>query len=170
MNPAYRSSMEDVTVVYPNLKDKKDVFFAALMDGHGGIAFLFYYKNVGCATASFVASRIGDNLYDALQVKEFSTMEDVLRYTFLYTDVECRYQNLMASGCTCASVTIVYNEQTNERTLYSANIGDSRVLLYSNGVVTRLSYVYINFLNNLHRITKLRMLMKSIELSLLEVW
>ena len=142
MNPAYRSSMEDVTVVHPNLKDNKNIFFTALMDGHGGICFVFHCEIVGCATASFVASRIGNNLNDALQIKEFSTMEDVLRYTFLYTDIECRYQNLMASGCTCASVTIVYNEQTNERTLYSANIGDSRVLLYSNGVVTRLSYVY----------------------------
>ena len=64
-----------------------------------------------------------------------------MRYTFIYTDVECRLQNLMASGCTCASVAIVYDENTNERVIYAANIGDSRVLFYSNGVVSRLSYV-----------------------------
>lgn len=37
MNPTYRTSMEDMSVVYPILKDKQNVFFAALMDGHGGI-------------------------------------------------------------------------------------------------------------------------------------
>lgn len=48
----------------------------------------------------------------------------------------------MASGCTCAAIAIVYDEKTNERMLYSANIGDSRVLFYSNGIVSRLSYVF----------------------------
>ena len=53
----------------------------------------------------------------------------------------------MASGCTCASIAIVYDEKTNERVVYAANIGDSRVLYYSNGIVSRLSYV-IEFIQN----------------------
>lgn len=61
MNAAYRSSMEDVCVVSPALQNDSDIFFAALMDGHGG-----------CATASFVASRIGENLGKALHEKDLN--------------------------------------------------------------------------------------------------
>lgn len=142
MNPAYRASMEDVCVICPSLKDNPNIFFTALMDGHGGINYWISFIIIGCATASFVASRIGENLYEALQQRDLPTIEDALRYAFLYTDIECRLQNLMASGCTCASIIIIYNEETKERMLYSANIGDSRVLLFANGVVTRLSYVW----------------------------
>ena len=139
--------MEDVSVIHPRLKDHPNIFFAALMDGHGGKKSNQNDKRIGCATASFVASRIGENLHDALQQRDLTTFEDVLRYTFIYTDVECRLQNLMASGCTCASIAIVYDEKTNERVVYAANIGDSRVLYYSNGIVSRLSYV-IEFIQN----------------------
>ena len=37
MNPSYRSSMEDTVVIEPTLKDDPNIFFAALMDGHGGL-------------------------------------------------------------------------------------------------------------------------------------
>ena len=36
MNPNYRPSMEDATVIIPSLPVNKNVFFASLMDGHGG--------------------------------------------------------------------------------------------------------------------------------------
>lgn len=147
MNPIYRCAMEDVSVIHPRLKDHPNIFFAALMDGHGGKKSNQNDKRIGCATASFVASRIGENLHNALQQRDLTTFEDILRYTFIYTDVECRLQNLMASGCTCASIAIVYDEKTNERVVYAANIGDSRVLYYSNGIVSRLSYV-IEFIQN----------------------
>ena len=37
MNPSYRSSMEDTVVIEPALKNNPNIFFAALMDGHGGL-------------------------------------------------------------------------------------------------------------------------------------
>lgn len=37
MNPSYRSSMEDTVVIERALKDDPNLFFAALMDGHGGL-------------------------------------------------------------------------------------------------------------------------------------
>lgn len=132
MNAAYRSSMEDVCVVYPFLPNNRSTFFAALMDGHGG-----------CATASFVASRIGENVDHALQDKDFKTYEDALRYAFLLTDVDCRMNSLMASGCTCASVMITRDEQSGSCTLYSANVGDSRVVLFANGKAHRISHVVV---------------------------
>lgn len=39
MNPSYRPSMEDATVILPALPLNNNVFLAALMDGHGGIIF-----------------------------------------------------------------------------------------------------------------------------------
>ena len=50
-------------------------------------------------------------------------------------------QKLMASGCTCASILIVRDPNTKEKTVVTANIGDSRIILSRRGSVTRLSYV-----------------------------
>ena len=102
---------------------------------------LIWSELVGCATASFVSTRLGENLYDAIQQPDITSFEDAIRYAFYFTDMECRMQNLMASGCTCAAVIIVYDEKSQQRTLYSANIGDSRIVLYSNDSAVRLSYV-----------------------------
>ena len=102
---------------------------------------LIWDELAGCATASFVSTRLGDNLYDAIQQPDITTFEDAIRYAFYFTDMECRMQNLMASGCTCAALIIVYDEKSQQRTLYSANIGDSRIVLYSNDGAVRLSFV-----------------------------
>ena len=136
MNAAYRSSMEDVCVVYPSLQNDPNIFLAALMDGHGG-----------CATASFVASRIGENISKALHEKDLNTVEDQIRYAFLLTDVECRMANLMASGSTCACVLIIRDPASGNCTLYSANVGDSRVVLFSNGKAMRISCVHVIVVN-----------------------
>ena len=37
MNPSYRPSVEDTIVIEPALKNNPNIFFAALMDGHGGL-------------------------------------------------------------------------------------------------------------------------------------
>ena len=69
------------------------------------------------------------------------SFEQVMRFAFLYTDVECRMQKLMASGCTCASILIVRDPNSKEKTGVTANIGDSRIILSKRDSVTRLSYV-----------------------------
>ena len=160
MNPSYRSAMEDVSIVNLALKDNCNVSLIALLDGHGGWKS-FFLSYAGCATASFVSTHLGDNLYEALQQDDFPTFEDAIRYAFYYTDMECRMQNLMASGCTCAALILVFNEKTRQRTLYSANIGDSRIVLYSSGTATRLSYVLLSQLYSC-RITKRKISRKSL--------
>ena len=36
MNPNYRSSMEDVSIVNYSLRDNRNISLIALLDGHGG--------------------------------------------------------------------------------------------------------------------------------------
>lgn len=39
MNPNYRSSMEDVSIVNYSLRDNRNISLIALLDGHGGMEF-----------------------------------------------------------------------------------------------------------------------------------
>ena len=88
---------------------------------------------------------VSDNVEDALneiniKIDSLSPGGSGTNFSVLYDEVN--------EELTITSVTennIVYDENTNERVIYAANIGDSRVLFYSNGVVSRLSYV-IEFL------------------------
>lgn len=104
---------------------------------------MFVCEELGCATASFVASRLGDNIFAGLHQNVLTSYEQAVRYGFLFTDVECRTKKLMASGCTCACALIARDPATRAMTLVAANVGDSRIVLYSNGSATRLSYVGI---------------------------
>ena len=126
-------------------------------------------EKLGCATASFVASRLGDNIFAGLQQSVLTSYEQAVRYGFLYTDVECRAKKLMASGCTCACALIVRDPATRAMTLVAANVGDSRMVLYSNGSSTRLSYV--GFGASPHsRITKRKIAAKSNASRAPEAW
>ena len=126
-------------------------------------------QEAGCATASFVASRLGVNIYAGLQQSVLTSYEQAVRYGFLYTDVECRAKKLMASGCTCACVLIVKDQATRTMTLVAANVGDSRILLYKGGSATRLSYVGTGERRHF-RITKRKTAARSSESKPLEAW
>ena len=62
-----------------------------------------------------------------------------MEYAYYLTDIESKNEDLGNSGSTGVSV-IILNEE-GKRVLYSANVGDSRSVLFSNGQTTRLSYV-----------------------------
>ena len=116
-----------------------------------------------------MASRLGDNIYAGLQQSVLTSYEQAVRYGFLYTDVECRAKKLMASGCTCACTLIARDPATRAMTLVAANVGDSRIVLYSNGSATRLSYVGAG--ESAHsRITKRKIAARSNESRPPEAW
>lgn len=73
--------------------------------------------------------------------KELPSLESAIRFAFLYTDMECRMQELMSSGCTCATSLVMEDPTTKEKRLVTANIGDSRIVLSRGGMAVRLSYV-----------------------------
>ena len=103
--------------------------------------FVFLSLAIGCGTASFVASRLPENIDRAMTDNELTTPENAVRFAFLATDMEGYQQNLLSSGCTCATVLIMDDQKYDERYLIAANIGDSRIVLSRSGVPERLSYV-----------------------------
>ena len=126
---------------------------------------------IGCGTASYVASRLPENIDRAIADSELTTPENAIRFAFLATDMECRMQELVSSGCTCATVLIMDEQQNGERYLIAANIGDSRIVLSRNGVPERLSHVRnATEMIICSRITKQRMRKKSDASMLLEEW
>ena len=62
-----------------------------------------------------------------------------MEYAFYLTDIESKNEDMRNSGSTGVTVLIV--NEGGKRVVYSANAGDSRSVLFSNGKATRLSYV-----------------------------
>ena len=79
------------------------------------------------------------NLLKAMEAEALTTMEKRLEYAFFLTDMESKNEDMRNSGCTGVCV-IILNED-GKRMLYSANAGDSRSVLYTNGTTIRLSFV-----------------------------
>ena len=53
----------------------------------------------------------------------------LLLSAFLITDMQSRKNDIVASGATAVSVLLKRSEDGSERTLYVANVGDSRAVL-----------------------------------------
>ena len=80
------------------------------------------------------------NLVKALNTPELKSTESCLEHAFLLTDIESKNEELRNSGCTGVVVLIMNTD--GKRIVYSANAGDSRSLLYTNGKTVRLSVVH----------------------------
>ncbi|KAK8801377.1 hypothetical protein WA171_004522 [Blastocystis sp. BT1] len=119
--------MEDAHTIIPRLGGNDDTFFAAVYDGHGGRE-----------TADYVSNHLHLNLLKAMEAEALTTMEKRLEYAFFLTDMESKNEDMRNSGCTGVCV-IILNED-GKRMLYSANAGDSRSVLYTNGTTIRLSF------------------------------
>lgn len=76
-----------------------------------------------------------------MNTPELKSMETCLEHAFLLTDIESKNEDLRNSGCT--GVVVVIMTKDGKRIVYSANAGDSRSLLYTNGKAIRLSVVRI---------------------------
>ena len=74
-----------------------------------------------------------------MEAEALTTMGKRLEYAFFLTDMESKNEDMRNSGCTGVCV-IILNED-GKRMLYSANAGDSRSVLYTNGTTIRLSFV-----------------------------
>lgn len=62
-----------------------------------------------------------------------------MEYAYLYTDIESKKEDMKNSGSTGVTILIVNEE--GKRVVYSANAGDSRSIIFSDGETKRLSYV-----------------------------
>jgi len=150
MNPLHRSTMEDVHVVIPagtwgttdpgrNLRIKKsldsspllnDTTYLAVYDGHGGRD-----------TVDFLAQALHTNVTLEL-LEEDAPIPTRLERALLITDIQLRQYHQSSGGSTVA-ICLVHRQKHHEGRnicLYTANVGDTRIVLSCNGKALRLSY------------------------------
>lgn len=126
MNPRYRSTMEDASVVIDGYGGDNSTGYFGIYDGHGG-------RNV----AEFLRLHLHVNVEKELLKKGDRSVEECLKSAFLITDLECAATGEQASGST--AVVAIIRRQGPKRYVYTANCGDARAVLCHSGLAVRLS-------------------------------
>ena len=122
-NKKHRSSMEDAWVCVDVVSSEAGSAFFGVYDGHGGEqAAEFTAKKLHKFFASKIARKVVPRKAFA---GSYKTTHDTMG------------SEIGRSGCT--ALTVFLQKKGTKRTVISANVGDSRSLLISNGKVTRLS-------------------------------
>ncbi|KAH3680857.1 hypothetical protein WICPIJ_008070 [Wickerhamomyces pijperi] len=149
MNNKYRPTMEDVHTYVENFVERLDWGYFAIFDGHAGKQAA---KWCGQHLHSIVERRIIEN--------ESEDVRNILNESFIETDSEIVGEVKGSSGCTAAVAVIRWelpdqalnttasqkNTPTNpgleghKRMLYTANVGDTRIILFRDGKAIRLTY------------------------------
>jgi len=104
--------------------------FFAVYDGHGGRGVVDY-----------LCSHFEKNLLIELEhaIEHERTVEEALISAYLITDIQSSKAGLLVSGST-AITCLIQTDPSGQRSLYTANCGDSRAILCKkNGEVKRLS-------------------------------
>lgn len=154
-NITYRSKMEDVHTYVANFAERLDWGYFAIFDGHAG---------------KQTARWCGNNLHTLLEQEIIKNeekdvdMKENLYHSFIKADELITKEATGNSGCTAAVVVLLWeNDCTSndnstavpaqKRMLYTANVGDSRIVLYRNGETYRLSYDHkASDINEINRI------------------
>ncbi|KAK8801972.1 hypothetical protein WA158_006367 [Blastocystis sp. Blastoise] len=128
MNAKRRKSMEDAHKIIPCFMNDVNIFYAGVFDGHGGRGVV-----------DWVVSHLDNNLREAIESNELTSIEQCLEYAFLYTDIQTKQKELCVDGST-AAIVFIQKQLDGKRILYCANVGDTRTLICNNGQAIRLSY------------------------------
>ncbi|BAP70978.1 protein phosphatase 2C homolog 1 [Kluyveromyces marxianus] len=142
-NSKFRKTMEDVHTYVENFASRLDWGYFAIFDGHAG---------------SQASKWCGANLHRYLEQKiledETRDLRDALNASFVHADNEINNSLEGNSGCTAAVCVLRWeipettvpsedetmNLQQHKRMLYTANVGDTRIVLFRNGNSIRLTY------------------------------
>lgn len=136
MNPAWRETMEDTYQIIKAFSPTLSYF--GVYDGHGGRA-----------AAMYCHQHLHVNLIHELRLEPSdattpSNLPLALTRAYLATDLEfCTLvgNEKDTSGATAVSVVLETRPEDNTRILHTANVGDSRVVLYQDGVGLRRTSV-----------------------------
>ncbi|CCE61502.1 hypothetical protein TPHA_0A04280 [Tetrapisispora phaffii CBS 4417] len=142
-NSKFRTTMEDIHTYVKNFASRLDWGYFAVFDGHAG---------------SQASKWCGSHLHSIIESKilqdETTDIREILNDSFVLIDEQINSQLKGNSGCTAAVCVLrwelpenVSEEDNGEidlsqhrRKLYTANVGDSRIVLYRNNQAIRLTY------------------------------
>ncbi|EDO17955.1 hypothetical protein Kpol_1010p73 [Vanderwaltozyma polyspora DSM 70294] len=143
-NSKFRRTMEDVHTYVKNFASRLDWGYFAVFDGHAGNQAS---KWCGSHLHTIVESQILND--------ETRDIRDILNDSFVTADREIITTLPGSSGCTAAVCVLrwelpddvpegtpedVMDLKEHRRKLYTANVGDSRIILFRNGQAIRLTY------------------------------
>ena len=122
MNPRRRNTMEDVHRYRPELlRDEQGTVYSyfGIYDGHGGRQI-----------ANFLEETLEKNIAVELQQSDEASILERLTRAFLITDMQSYSAGITTSGATAVSA-LLKTDRDGNRSLYVANVGDSRAVLIS---------------------------------------
>jgi len=123
-----RHTMDDDEIIIDGFcGDSKQGYFA-VYDGHGGRA-----------TVDFVVKVLHMNLEQQFKTNPNLPVRQAYHSSYLSTDGQLRRQNILRSGSTSVTCLVRVDSQTGTRTLFTANVGDSRAILCRGGKAQRLT-------------------------------
>lgn len=140
-NAKFRRTMEDVHTYVKNFASRLDWGYFAIFDGHAGIQ-----------ASKWCGSNLHTIIENKLMADETKDVRDVLNESFVMIDKQINKDLQGNSGCTAAVCVLRWElpdgctEQEemdltkHKRKLYTANVGDSRIVLFRNGQSIRLTY------------------------------
>lgn len=139
-NSKFRRTMEDVHTYVKNFASRLDWGYFAVFDGHAGIQ-----------ASKWCGKHLHTIIEQNILANETRDVRDVLNDSFLAIDEEINTKLVGNSGCTAAVCVLRWelpdsvsddsmDLAQHQRKLYTANVGDSRIVLFRNGNSIRLTY------------------------------
>ncbi|QLL34456.1 hypothetical protein HG536_0G03180 [Torulaspora globosa] len=139
-NAKFRKTMEDVHTYVKNFASRLDWGYFAVFDGHAG-----------SQASKWCGSHLHTVVEQLLVENEALDVRDILNKSFLVLDEQINTNLPGNSGCTAAVCILRWELPDNEpgqltdlakhkRKLYTANVGDSRIVLFRKGQSVRLTY------------------------------
>ena len=139
-NSKFRRTMEDVHTYVKNFASRLDLGYFAVFDGHAGIQ-----------ASKWCGKHLHTIIEQNILADETRDVRDVLNDSFLAIDEEINTKLVGNSGCTAAVCVLRWelpdsvsddsmDLAQHQRKLYTANVGDSRIVLFRNGNSIRLTY------------------------------
>ncbi|AET40049.1 type 2C protein phosphatase PTC1 Ecym_5287 [Eremothecium cymbalariae DBVPG len=139
-NAKFRRAMEDVHTYVENFSSRLDWGYFAIFDGHAGNQ-----------ASKWCGSHLHTIIEERILQGDSQDVRDVLNDSFVYADQQINSTLEGNSGCTAAVGILrwevpssIPNQSINldqhKRMLYTANVGDTRIILFRNGRSVRLTY------------------------------
>ncbi|KAJ2403672.1 phosphatase 2C [Coemansia sp. RSA 2526] len=131
-NRRYRRTMEDAHFHQHDFEGVKGQLFMAIFDGHAGRQ-----------AAQWCGEHLAHIFLDVKSKHPDESVPELFNRTFVEADRKLAADVKTHSGCTAVAVFLEIKEAedgSKQRTLYCANVGDTRAVLSRNGCAKRLTY------------------------------